>query len=231
MPLKEFKPFHSICEFLTAIHIYADEAAQGKVRYVEATHYCSHVRKGKSPEEFDGMSDLTCEIGCADTTLITDLRQCLIYDSHEKDARLIGVEYMVPRHVYETFPAEEQVLWHSHEYEVKSGMLILPKPESSTTEDWEQAELDAMKEIVGLYGKTWHFWQVDAGHQYPLGRPLLMGSVTKANQVDLNEAMAKRNETFGVHHSHKHAARAGIEEPETRPSERLPSCSFCMDKC
>ncbi len=54
-------------------------------RFVEANHYCSHVRK--------------------------DLRQCLIYDTNEKDARLIGVEFMVPRHVYETLDAEEQKLW------------------------------------------------------------------------------------------------------------------------
>jgi hypothetical protein len=99
-----------------------------------------------------------------------DLRQCLIYDSHEKDARLIGVEYMVPGDVYRTFPDEEKKLWHSHEYEVKSGMLILPKPAAKTDAEWEAAELEAMKEITGLYGKTWHFWEVDAGHQYPLGR-------------------------------------------------------------
>lgn len=97
-----------------------------------------------------------CLLACF-TDTYPDLRQCLIYDSHEKDARLIGVEYMVPRHVYETFQTEEQTLWHSHEYEVKSGMLILPKPADYDVEEWEKAELEAMKEIVGLYGKTWHF--------------------------------------------------------------------------
>jgi len=111
---------------------------------VPAVHFCAHVR--------------------------ADLRQCLIYDSHEKDAKLIGVEYMVPRHVYDHFPADEQKLWHSHEYEVKSGMLILPKPQGVDAEEWEQTELAAMREIVGLYGKTWHFWEVDAGHEYPFGK-------------------------------------------------------------
>ena len=125
------------------MHIYADEARQGKARYVEAAHFCAHVSQ--------------------------DLRQCLIYDSHEANARLIGVEYMVPRRVYDTFSPEEQKLWHSHEYEVKSGMLILPKPEDISEEKWNEMELAAMKEIVGLYGKTWHFWEVDAGHQFPIG--------------------------------------------------------------
>ncbi|KAI7161258.1 hypothetical protein KC349_g2906 [Hortaea werneckii] len=98
----EFKSSRSTHEFLTAVHISTGEAEEDKTRYVEATHYCAHVRK--------------------------DLRQCLIYDSHDEDARLIGVEHMVPKHVYDSFPPEEQKLWHSHDIEVKSDMLILPKP-------------------------------------------------------------------------------------------------------
>ena len=46
--IQEFKPFRSIHEFLTAVHIYAGEAEEGKTRYVEALHYCAHVRKGQS---------------------------------------------------------------------------------------------------------------------------------------------------------------------------------------
>lgn len=42
-----------------------------------------------------------------------------------------------------------------------------------------------------------------------------MGSVTHDHQVDLDEAMKKRNETFGVHHGPKSEARKLIQEPET----------------
>ena len=126
------------------MHIYADEARRGVTRFVEANHYCSHVS--------------------------ADLRQCLIYDSAGPAARLIGVEYMVPKHVYEGLDPEEQKLWHSHEFEVKSGMLVLPKPVGAAAGEWEQAEVEAMKEVVGLYGKTWHFWQVDRGDALPLGQ-------------------------------------------------------------
>ena len=131
----------------------------------------------------------------------------MIYDSHEKDARLIGVEYMVPRSVYMSFSAEEQRLWHSHEYEVSSGMLILPKPAGKT-----------MKEITGLYGKTWHFWEVDAGHKYPLGEPHLMGSATRDGQIDLETVMKRRNDTFRVHHEHKAEKRKVIKFPGPHPS-------------
>lgn len=40
-----------------------------------------------------------------------DLRQCLIYDSNEKNARLIGVEFMIPKEKYLTLDEEEQKLW------------------------------------------------------------------------------------------------------------------------
>ncbi|KAK5107692.1 hypothetical protein LTR62_000886 [Meristemomyces frigidus] len=107
--MQGYKPFESIHDFLTAVHIYVDEAKQGNTRYVEAAHYCAHVRK--------------------------DLRQCLIYDSHEPNAKLIGVEYMVSKEVYNSFDPEEQKLWHSHEFAIKSGMLILPKPAGYTDEE------------------------------------------------------------------------------------------------
>lgn len=147
----DFKPLHNVCEYLNPLHIYADEARQGKARPVEAFHFCSHVREG--------------------------LRQCLIYDSCQPNARLIGVEYMIPKDKYLTLPVEEQKLWHSHEFEVQSGMLILPNPSSHSrnSDEWEKLETEAMKEVIGLYGKTWHTWQVDIHQDIPLGEPKLMG--------------------------------------------------------
>jgi hypothetical protein len=65
-------------------------------------------------------------------------------------------------------------------FEVKSGMLVLPKPEGSLIPDmvWEVAEDKEMQELGNLYGKTWHFLQEDRGDQFPLGMPTLMGSLT-----------------------------------------------------
>lgn len=48
---------------------------------------------------------------------------------------------------------------------------------------WEVAETAEMREIVGLYGKTFHFWQVDRGDELPLGMPQLMMSFTEDEQV------------------------------------------------
>jgi hypothetical protein len=41
-----------------------------------------------------------------------------------------------------------------------------------------------------------------------------MGSVISTDQVDLDQAMAKRNKAFGVHHAQKAEARKHIEVPE-----------------
>ena len=63
--VQDFKPVQQICAHLNAFHVYAEDPS----RCVEANHYCSHINE--------------------------DVRQCLIYDTPEKGARLIGVEYMV----------------------------------------------------------------------------------------------------------------------------------------
>lgn len=66
--------------------------------------------------------------------------------------------------------------------QVRSGMLILPNPKVPNAV-WEVAETEEMKEVIGLYGKTFHFWQVDRGDMLPLGMPQLMMSFTKDEQV------------------------------------------------
>jgi hypothetical protein len=72
----------------------------------------------------------------------------------------------------------------SNKNQVKSGMLILPNPNVPNAV-WEIAETEEMKEVVGLYGKTYHFWKVDRGDKLPLGNPELMMSFTKDEQVSV----------------------------------------------
>ena len=120
-------------------------------RQVIAQNYCSHL------------SD--------------EVLQCVLYESEKKDARLIGVEYIVSAKIFESLPADEKKFWHSHNYEVKSGALTAPGAP-------EAAEKDLMKVLIGTYGKTWHTWQVDRGDKLPLGIPQLMMAFTKDGQLD-----------------------------------------------
>lgn len=95
-------------------------------------------------------------------------------------------------------------------------MLVLPLPRSHfhAPQELESLETEAMKEVIGLYGKTWHFWQIDRGDELPLGHPRLMGSVSEAGQIeDLEEVLRERNKLHGVDLGRKRELRSGIEGP------------------
>lgn len=94
-------------------------------------------------------------------------------------------------------------------------MLILPGPEGLPTGIWEEAETKEMEQVVGLYGKTYHFWQVDRGDKLPLGEPQLMMSLTKEDQVPgFSELLGERDSRYKVSSAQKKEKRAYIEEPE-----------------
>lgn len=119
-------------------------------RQVEAHHFCGHQNE--------------------------EMRQCLIYNSPESDARLIGVEYIISENLFLTLPDVEKPLWHSHVYEVKSGVLFMPGVPSLV-------QRQDLEKVAKTYGKTFHFWQVDKGDNLPLGLPQLMLSLTGEGQL------------------------------------------------
>ncbi|RWR87192.1 oil body-associated protein 1B-like protein [Cinnamomum micranthum f. kanehirae] len=137
-----FAPINQIHQHLCAFHFYATDMS----RQVEAHHFCSHQNE--------------------------EMRQCLIYDSPESGAHLIGVEYIISENLFLTLPDNEKLLWHTHEYEVKSGILFMPGvPGGVQRRDLEK--------VCKTYGKTFHFWQVDKGDTLPLGLPQVMYAFTR----------------------------------------------------
>jgi len=143
----DLAPISAIGAHVCDIHFYSGNMK----RQLIAQHYCSHL------------SD--------------DILQCVLYDSDKRDARLIGVEYIVSARIFESLPADEKTFWHSQNYEVKSGALTAPGAD-------EAAERDLMKVLIGTYGKTWQTWQLDRGDKLPLGIPQLMMAFTKDGQLD-----------------------------------------------
>lgn len=130
---------------------------------------------------------------------LTDVRQCILYDGPGPDAKLIGIEYMITPTLYETLPSEERKLWHSHVFEVQSGMLVMPGPTGPGLQQaWETAETAEMQQVVYLYGKVFHLWQTDRGDKLPLGEPKLMTSFTADGQFDFEKAVGDRDRRFGV---------------------------------
>ncbi|CAG8454317.1 675_t:CDS:2 [Acaulospora morrowiae] len=151
--IQSFDPLKGVHEHICGFHFYSHDMT----RQVEAHHFCSHQNE--------------------------DVRQCLIYDSDKQDAKLIGVEYIISDKVYLTLPEEEKKYWHSHVYEVKSGMLTLPFNYMVPNALADATEKKVMEGLVNTYGKTWHFWQVDRGDPLPYGPPQLMMSFVKDNQI------------------------------------------------
>lgn len=124
-------------------------------------------------------------------------------------------EYMIKPHLYETLDEEEQKLWHSHVFEVKSGMLIMPKPKAVPEAVWELAENKEMEEVVHLYGKIYHLWQTDRGDKLPLGPPQLMTSYTAADQMpNFDKVLEDRDRRFNTDHKRKKDVREYIQVPE-----------------
>jgi hypothetical protein len=150
---------------------------------VEAHHYCSVVNE--------------------------DVRQCVLFDGNGRDAKLVGIEYIVSRRIFERLPAAERRLWHSHDYEVRSGTLVAPGIPAA-------AEHMFMEEMVGTYGKTWHTWHTDRGQDLPVGHPMLMAGLTSDDQVD-PKLLAARDERLRISSADRRRARADIDAPERVP--------------
>ncbi len=173
--LQSKPPVDAINAYLDGFHFYS-----GRMRgQMEAHHYCA--------------------------ILNDDLIQCVIYDGNVKDAKIMGVEYIVSEKIFAGLPEQEKVLWHSHVHEVKSGQLIAPGIP-------EVAEHALMARLVRTYGKTWHTWHTDLHKDLPLGVPQLMMGFTADGQIDQGMVDA-RNQRFGVSTEEKIRNRADLPTP------------------
>lgn len=122
--VNRFAPVDKIHQALHAYHVVAD--SRGEI--VSSVHYCSCSSSG-------------------------DHFQCLIYESDQADAKLIGVEYMISEEKFQELPDDEKQYWHSHVYEVMSGSLVLIGLRAGTVAEaaagaFKSAE-DAIKTMTG----------------------------------------------------------------------------------
>lgn len=136
------------------------------------------------------------------TILNEDVMQAVIYDGNTKDAKLMGVEYIISERLFNTLPPEEKKLWHSHQHEVKSGTLVAPGLPQA-------AEHELMEKVVNTYGKTWHTWHTDRDKTLPLGIPALMMGFTADGQLD-PKLLAERDRELGIDTKAIRASRSDI---------------------
>lgn len=138
-----------------------------------------------------------------------ELMQCVIYDGNRKDAKIMGVEYIISERLFKGLPDAEKALWHSHVYEVKSGQLVAPHIPRA-------AEHQLMEKLIHTYGKTWHTWHTDKHKELPLGVPQLMMGFTAEGQID--PALVKeRNRRLDIDGARKQQDRTEIPSPPVAP--------------
>ncbi|WP_050483133.1 OBAP family protein [Pseudomonas sp. Ant30-3] len=155
---------------------------------------------------YNGHRDVQMEAHHYCSILNEEVIQCVIYDGNRKDAKLMGVEYIISKQLFARLPGAEKALWHSHVHEVKSGQLIAPGIP-------EVAEHALMEKLVNTYGKTWHTWHTDLNKELPLGVPQLMMGFTADGQAD-PKMVRERDNRFGINSSEKKKARADIPAPD-----------------
>jgi hypothetical protein len=139
-------PLTGFHAYLCAYHL----AKRDPALVVEAHHYCAAIKN--------------------------DVHQCVIFDSNGKNARILGVEYIVSDAIYHSLPEAEKKFYHPHRYEVIGGLLLAP----GLGADDEKTLMD---NLVTTWGKTWHTWP-DPKNTLPIGEPLLMWSATRDGQID-----------------------------------------------
>lgn len=177
--LQNKPPIEALNTYLDGFHFY-----NGHMKaQMEAHHYCSVVNE--------------------------DVTQCVIYDGNVREAKIMGVEYIVSARLFRTLPPQEKALWHSHVHEVASGQLIAPGIP-------QLAEKELMKKLIGTYGKTWHTWHTDQQKGLPLGVPRLMMGFTADGQAD-PAMVAERDRRFNVSSAEKRKDRADIPAPPIDP--------------
>ena len=78
---------------------------------------------------------------------------CQLYDSHSKNATLIGVEYIITAEQYTTLPDREKPNWHYHKIEFAPNRADPKFPELNP----EQAKAE-MQKAMDTYGKVIITW-------------------------------------------------------------------------
>ncbi len=154
--------------------------------------------------------------------LDNDLVQCALYAPGAGTLqRLVGVEHVVSRRAFDALPPDERALWHTHSYEVRSGLLVAPNLPIAE-------ETRVMERLVMTYGKTWQVWHAHADED-PLGAATLMKAVTADGQIDA-ALVAARDERLGVDTEERRKARIDISDPGFDPiTLEEPVYEVCKD--
>ncbi|MFH1813014.1 MAG: OBAP family protein [Pseudomonadota bacterium] len=138
-----------------------------------------------------------------------EINQCVIFNGNGTDAKLMGVETIISKKLFDALLPEEKKLWHSHVHEVKRGQPVAPGIP-------QKAGYEFIEKLISTYGKTWHTWHADQELTRPLGHPVLLMGFTADGQVD--EAMvAQRDNRMRISSAEKRQHRQGMPATANSP--------------
>jgi hypothetical protein len=153
------------------------------------------------------------------TFLNDDLAQCVTYDSDKANARLIGVEYIISDTVFKTLPADEQALWTSNAYSIKSGIKVAPRLP-------QMAENALLGDEIRTYSKKILTWQVDKDY-LPRGIPQLCFNFTQDGPKPDAELVRRREFRMAVDSRKLAEARKNL--PDFVPNRNADSWKYGSD--
>jgi hypothetical protein len=193
-------------------HPHAEKSGHSQMAPVQAlhAHFCG-IHIPKTNPRFQIVTQHFC------MSRSEEMHQCLLYDSSGKNAKLLGVEYIISDRLYRELLDAEKKYWHPHAYEVLAGCLIAPsmKPEDEQT---------FMEALLTTWGKSVHTWP-DPRTPVPTGEPLLMWSVNSDGQID-QDVVAARDKQFRGNSAQirEHRCHAlGLETPKVSLSKSAVS--------
>jgi hypothetical protein len=138
-----------------------------------------------------------------------DFMQCALFDGEAPDANLVGIEYIISERLYQKLPADEQELWHPRNYEITSGLLVMPGVPAA-------AEKAALAKMLNTYAKTWHVWDSERS-QLPVGEPELMWSFNHDGEAP-SQLIRERDARLDVNTQKKREQRKDLL-PDVRPQQ------------
>jgi len=169
-------PVNNFSLFLADIHFTSGNLSEQYIAY----HYCYFVQ--------------------------ANFLECLLYNgSDSATSRLKGTEWFITGDLFQQLPFEERKLWHSHPFEILSGLFIAP---DLSGED----ETNLMQWLMGTYGKVTDVWGGQFG--FPLGAPRVGMALALDSQV--NYTLADQMDqifNIGTTWQQRKAARANFTQP------------------
>ena len=147
-----------IAALLTVLIVGVSANAWGAASGKPSEGWTLHIDAKK---HFPGNSDLIAHHYCK--PVAGGFYECQLYDSDAPDARLVGVEVVVPADTYSKFSADEKALWHYHKTEIPKVQATLPdlSPEEAAK---------VVKSLEETYGKIYLLWDPSKG-DLPIGNP------------------------------------------------------------